>query len=103
MNIRHIRKKVSSLEELDNYMDTEKKCANQTLEEKLAQNVDVLHFPVRITNVLKKNHIDTIRDLVTKKGVDLRIMGGLGLISIQHIQKKLSSIDLDLGMDISPV
>jgi len=71
------------------------------LREKLAMPISILDPSVRAENCLMAANIRTIGDLVSRAEVDLLKIRNFGKATMREIQKKLTDMELSLGMQIA--
>ncbi|MEA1913167.1 MAG: DNA-directed RNA polymerase subunit alpha [candidate division WOR-3 bacterium] len=64
-------------------------------------SVEELDMGNRVMNVLKKQNINKLKDIVTKKEEELLSFLNFGEISLREVKNKLKDYDLCLDMDIS--
>ncbi len=73
------------------------------------ERIRKLHIPlteldlgVRAANCLESAQLDTVADLVTKTEGDLLKVRSFGKTSLREVKRKLSDMELYLGMDLPP-
>ncbi|MBQ8358391.1 MAG: DNA-directed RNA polymerase subunit alpha, partial [Oscillospiraceae bacterium] len=66
---------------------------------KLAMTIDELDLSVRSFNCLKRANINTVADLISKTGEDMRKVRNMGKKSLDEVQKKLEMMGLSLASD----
>jgi DNA-directed RNA polymerase subunit alpha len=81
------------LDALAGLVDTE-------LEEKLSMSLAELNLPVRATNCLESENINTVRDLVSRSEEQLLEVRNLGETTLQEVKNRLADIGLKLGMQL---
>ncbi len=64
-------------------------------------SVEELDMGNRVMNVLKKQNLNKLKDIVTKKEEELLSFLNFGEISLREVKNKLKDYDLCLDMDIS--
>ena len=80
-------------------LDTEE---NRELLERLARPIDDLDLSVRSRHCLDSENIRTVGELVQRSEAELLKVRNFGKTSLTEIQKKLTTMDLSLGMDLPP-
>ncbi|MDR0675695.1 MAG: DNA-directed RNA polymerase subunit alpha [Elusimicrobiota bacterium] len=73
---------------------------SETIKNFLTQTVDIIELSVRSANCLKSAKIRTIKELVSKKEVELLTYKNFGRKSLDEIREKLQQMGLNLGMDL---
>ena len=69
---------------------------------KLHMPLTELDLGVRAANCLESAQLDTVADLVTKTEGDLLKVRSFGKTSLREVKRKLSDMELYLGMDLPP-
>lgn len=69
---------------------------------KLRMPLTELDLGVRAANCLESAQLDTVADLVTKTEGDLLKVRSFGKTSLREVKRKLSDMELYLGMDLPP-
>ena len=69
------------------------------MEEKLNKSITELDFSARASNCLKTEGIETVRDLVSISEAQMLQFKNFGKTSLREVKKKLSDLNLALGMD----
>ncbi len=67
---------------------------------KLMMPIGELDLSVRASNCLESARINTVADLVTKSEADLLKVRSFGRTSLREVKKKLTDLDLALGMPL---
>jgi DNA-directed RNA polymerase subunit alpha len=70
------------------------------LEEKLQKPITELDFSARASNCLKTEGIETVRDLVNLSEATMLEFKNFGKTSLREVKKKLSDLNLTLGMEM---
>ncbi len=81
--------------------DEEAEKEAQRLREMLSKPIEELDLSVRARNCLDAENIATVGDLVRRSENDLLKIKNFGKTSLKEIKKKLSDLNLQLGMDVS--
>lgn len=68
----------------------------EVLNQILAYPIEEMEFSVRTFNCLKKENIDTVRELVTRTEEDLLNIRNFGKHSLEEVIEKLAAVDLSL-------
>ena len=76
------------------------KVANTT-DTKLSMTIDELDLSVRSYNCLKRANINTVADLISKTGEDMKKVRNMGKKSLDEVQKKLEMMGLSLASEDS--
>jgi DNA-directed RNA polymerase alpha subunit len=66
----------------------------------LAQSVEVLDLSVRAANILQRERVSSLGDLVRKREIDVGDFRNMGAKTLDEIKEKLASYGLRLGMTI---
>ncbi len=69
-------------------------------EDLLDQPFDVLDLSVRVKNCLTAAGLETVRDIVMMKDQDFEDIKNFGRASLNELKKKLTSLNLSLGMKV---
>ena len=69
---------------------------------KLRMPLTELDLGVRAANCLESAQLDTVADLVTKTEGELLKVRSFGKTSLREVKRKLSDMELSLGMDLPP-
>lgn len=75
---------------------------DSALKGKLATPIDDLDLSVRSRHCLDSEGIETVGDLVQRTEADLLKVRNFGQTSLAEIKKKLTALELELGMELSP-
>jgi DNA-directed RNA polymerase subunit alpha len=70
------------------------------LRQKLAMSITELDLSVRATNCLMSEKVETLRELVQRQESELLKIRNFGKTSLKEVKKKLSDINLSLGMNL---
>ncbi len=73
---------------------------DEELIRKLNMPISELDLSVRASNCLESARIATVADLVSKSDADLLKVRSFGRTSLREVKKKLTEINLDLGMQL---
>lgn len=73
---------------------------DEELIRKLNMPISELDLSVRASNCLESARITTVADLVSKSDADLLKVRSFGRTSLREVKKKLTEINLDLGMQL---
>jgi len=73
---------------------------DEELIRKLNMPISELDLSVRASNCLESARIQTVADLVSKSDADLLKVRSFGRTSLREVKKKLTDINLDLGMSL---
>lgn len=73
------------------------------MKRKLAMPLSELDLSVRASNCLRSEKTQAIQQLVIRSEYDLMKIRNFGKTSLKEIKKKLSDIDLTLGMDLQSI
>lgn len=73
---------------------------DEELIRKLNMPISELDLSVRASNCLESARINTVADLVSKSDADLLKVRSFGRTSLREVKKKLTEINLDLGMQL---
>lgn len=66
----------------------------------LAQDIDVLDLTIRAYNILHRERVHTLGDLVRKREVDVSDYRNMGAKTLDEIKEKLASYGLSLDMNV---
>ncbi len=75
----------------------------EELRQKLSMSISELDLSVRSANCLASEHIETIGELVGRSEADLLKVRNFGKTSLREVKKKLSDLELTLGMDLEAI
>ena len=78
----------------------EKEAEKEELRRKLSMAISELDLSVRSSNCLTNEGIETIEELVRRNESDLVKLRNFGKTSLREIRRKLSEMNLILGMDV---
>ena len=78
----------------------EKEAEKEELRRKLSMAISELDLSVRSSNCLTNEGIETIEELVRRNESDLVKLRNFGKTSLREIRRKLSEMNLTLGMDV---
>ncbi len=73
------------------------------LRQKLSMSISELDLSVRSANCLSTERIETIGELVSRSEPDLLKVRNFGKTSLREVRKKLSEINLGLGLDLEAI
>lgn len=66
----------------------------------LAQGIEVLELSVRAFNILHREGVNSIGDLIRKREVDIADFRNMGAKTLDEIKEKLTNYGLRIGMKI---
>lgn len=89
-----------TVEEEIQEVEVETSGVDEALAAKLEMSIEALDLTVRSNNCLESNHIQTVGELVRMTEADLLKIRSFGKTSLREIRRKLSDLDLSLGMDL---
>lgn len=90
-------------DEMKEAEETKKQQETEELRKKLNLSISELDLSIRATNCLRAEHIETVGELVVRTDEDLLKIRNFGKTSLREIQKKLSKIGLQLGMNLEAI
>ena len=73
---------------------------DEELIRKLEMPISELDLSVRASNCLESAKINTVADLVSKTESDLLKVRSFGKTSLREVKRKLTDLNLDLGMEL---
>ena len=80
------------------HVEEEESGVDEELAAKLAMPIEGLDLTVRSSNCLESNNIQTVGQLVRMTDADLLKIRSFGKTSLREVRRKLSEMDLSLGM-----
>jgi len=80
------------------HVEEEESGIDEELAAKLAMPIEGLDLTVRSSNCLESNNIQTVGQLVRMTDADLLKIRSFGKTSLREVRRKLSEMDLSLGM-----
>ncbi len=75
----------------------------EDLRQKLSMSISELDLSVRSANCLASEHIETIGELVSRSEAELLKVRNFGKTSLREVKKKLSDMNLGLGLDLEAI
>jgi len=75
----------------------------EDLRQKLSMSISELDLSVRSANCLSSEKIETIGELVSRSEAELLKVRNFGKTSLREVKKKLSDMNLQLGMDLEAI
>ncbi len=66
----------------------------------LAQGIEVLDLSIRAANILQRERVTSLGDLVRKREIDVTDFRNMGQKTLDEIKEKLATYGLRLGMTI---
>ena len=80
-----------------------KESEKEDLRQKLSMSISELDLSVRSANCLSSEKIETIGELVSRSEAELLKVRNFGKTSLREVKKKLSDMNLQLGMDLEAI
>jgi DNA-directed RNA polymerase subunit alpha len=80
-----------------------KESEKEELRQKLSMSISELDLSVRSANCLASEKIETIGELVSRSEAELLKVRNFGKTSLREVKKKLSDMNLQLGLDLEAI
>jgi DNA-directed RNA polymerase subunit alpha len=80
-----------------------KESEKEDLRQKLSMSISELDLSVRSANCLASEKIETIGELVSRSEAELLKVRNFGKTSLREVKKKLSDMNLQLGLDLEAI